>query len=287
MTGGRHVSRRLRQNCGIAPHPVDGLADATDRLIHGHRHLTQFAVPGIRQSSRQIASRHRLHAGHARMDWHSDAASDVHDQQHRHQQRGHRQPQCLSPIPLELRDPGRQQLVEFRDRAIPQIEAGIAGSQTGFLELVGSGRLRLGLRHLLEQFQERTGFGLVAIQERLQVSFERLAFAEEVRVLGERCPRAGGDADEIGFIEQTGIDPQLHALLDRQLLVLQGAIAVADDRRQAVLSLRQRDQRAVHQIEAVEVRIEDQVRRIPRMRDHGADVGDHARVLDIAGLGGE
>ncbi len=48
--------------------------------------------------------------------------------------------------------------------------------------------------------------------------------------------------------------------------------------REAVLRLRQRQQRDVHRVVAVEIRIENQIRRIARVRDHAAQIGAQVRV---------
>ena len=64
-------------------------------------------------------------------------------------------------------------------------------------------------------------------------------------------------------------------------------LAERDHLREPILRLRQGQQRDVHRVVAVEIRIENQVRRIAGVRDHAAQVGDQMRVAVVRRRGDE
>ena len=115
---------------------------------------------------------------------------------------------------------------------------------------------------------------------------KRLVHIIEVDVLVQGGLRVGRDPVQVDIFEQRGVHRKLRVLFWRDAGVLEQFQAKGGHRRQAFLHLRQGQQRDVHGVVAVQVGIQDQVRRVAGVGDHGAHIADQVRVLGLAHAGG-
>src|SRR5262245_13555231 len=74
------------------------------------------------------------------------------------------------------------------------------------------------------------------------------------------------------------MDSQLSAFGCGNIPTPQGVGAVGHDGAEPILHLRQRQQSDVHQVVTIQVRIEDEVRGIAHMSNHGTHVGDEMKM---------
>jgi len=103
--------------------------------------------------------------------------------------------------------------------------------------------------------------------------------AIKVAVFVQRRLRAAHHAVQVRLLEQGRIDAESDAFLVIADVLFEGISALGHDGRDTVLRLRQDEQGYVHQVVAVQIRIEDEIRRIAGVRDHRAHIGNQVEVL--------
>jgi hypothetical protein len=116
------------------------------------------------------------------------------------------------------------------------------------------------------------------------VALQGRADSVEVAVLVDRGLHVAADPVEVALFEHGGRNRQPRAFSWRRGSLRREAQPERGDVRDPVRRLRQRHQRGVHGVVAVQVGIENQVRRVADVRDHRPDVGDEVQVLLVGRL---
>ncbi len=175
-------------------------------------------------------------------------------------------------------DPFLEQGIHLFIRDAPQLEARVprflARGEVVFHAYVNGRRVDEAAR----QIHEGRGGLPVLLERRRNPRLESGADAVKIRVFVQRRLDASHNAIQVGLFEQRGVDGELLAILLRQGLAPERGLAVGHDLSKAILRLGQREQRGIHEVIAVEIRVEDEVRHIPRVGDHDPDIRDQLRV---------
>ncbi len=162
-------------------------------------------------------------------------------------------------------DPDAQERVQFPNGDLAQLRRGLRRLDRGLVNrrrLILDGR-RIRDRQQTEQVFQRRDKGP---QGRIDLT-HGITDAVEVRIFGQGRLRAGADRIHIDFAQKAPGDDELLNIVRRQLWFGERFLRRQTQVRQPVLRSRQPEQRGVHQVIAVEIGIEDQIRRVSDVRD--------------------
>ncbi len=252
------------------------LAQARGNCGEGSDHLAEF-VAGPQDDRRvQIAADHAPGRGfqraHGVHDGRIEAGQQVEDQQ-RGPRRAQQDQKHLAVVAGDVR---MQHRVQFLARAVPEPEAGIPLFAALALELFRRhGDFPLPQNAPVEELQHLVR-GVLELAERLVQ-----AVADVRGVVPKHPAHDIPRRIQIGA-QQAGQARELGALLGRQRRPRTEAFLAEDGRLPGeVFSFGQVQENRVHQVVAVEVRIEDQVRGVADVGREGVHVGQERRVQAV------
>ena len=108
---------------------------------------------------------------------------------------------------------------------------------------------------------------------------QALTVLVKVCVFIQRSSRAAHHSIQVCLLHEGGRDSQLAALRTGEGLTSESGLAKDHHPRQAILHLRKGQQRDVHQVIAVKVGVQNQVRGVAHMGNHGPHITDEMEVL--------